>query len=265
MTKQIQQTLKNQTGSSLIAALFVVLTMSVVGMELVQLTASENANAADSIQSTQAFFVGQAGLERTVAMTRSGNNPTISNMPFNGGHFSATPDYATNRTTVTSSVGIAARTQSIETPFAASCTRIVTDNVVVHEKELRHLALEKSCDQVVVVDKVTFSWSWPGYSNENAYIEFVPMDWNSKLYRPQYGYGVAPAQGQAKNGVEIDGVNKVLTENRMYEFEYMNNTPEAGVTFQNIPTGCAFLPVGGQYTVRVTFLDGSSTSASFTI
>lgn len=86
--------LKNQSGVSIIAAIFIIVILAFMGMVFLTLFTSTSVTSINELQSTQALYVAEGGLERAVYQYKNDGTACASlinnNIPLGSGNFTTT-------------------------------------------------------------------------------------------------------------------------------------------------------------------------------
>lgn len=232
-------------GSTLLGAILAVMTMSTVGLALMELSVSEASNSVASTNSNRALYVGHAGLEYAKRMLYRGQDPTVTNYPFAVGSFSITTNYSTQLATVVSQVGSSTKSQTITANFAANCVAFNTSQASVSGKDLDNVKLVKSCNQTATIAKMWISGG--------GVIKHIGIE-GTDIYNPGNGIG-SPGGGGANSGQEIDVVNYDLTSNTTTTFV----GPPHPIRFETNQSS------GTTYTITIEFSDQSQITTTFTV
>lgn len=279
--KNAYAAVRGERGSSLIAALFIVMTLGVAGMGMTQLAMSEDRSSALDIQKNQVFQIGTAGLEYAKSHINNGLDPTVNHKDFAGGDFSISTDTNTNQITVASRLGDSRGTQTISTTFGDDCIRINTDNVTRFNNELRSLQIEKICNRTITIASITMEWNTHNCArtgtgdvetlfdqckaqnqvrDNSLFVTFLPIE-NTKLYYPYVGIG-SPANGLARSGTQMDTIDYSMTNNSSYlaHYYYVPDSYDYSILF-----GGNNLVASSLYKMTLHFADGSTKAKVFRV
>lgn len=103
--------LKNQSGVSLIAAIFIIVILAFMGMVFLTLFTATSSTSINELQSTQALYVAEGGMERAVYQYRKDGTACAAlvnnNIPLGSGNFTTTGTlYSTSpSTTLSGAIG----------------------------------------------------------------------------------------------------------------------------------------------------------------
>src|SRR3989337_1377286 len=115
----MKEKLQNQSGVSLIAAIFIIVILAFMGMVFLTLFTVTSSTSINELQSTQALYVAEGGMERSI---RYFTSPTLTervacasipaaNTSLGSGQFSLTieagsPFYSSAATTLSGAIGV---------------------------------------------------------------------------------------------------------------------------------------------------------------
>lgn len=179
----------NQRGSSLVGALVTIVVMAAGSAAMIELATSETASSTNEMQTSQAMNVGLAGIEDAKMKLKSGISPDVANRAFSFGTYSIISSPASGMVTVTSQVGAAKRTQSINTSlFGSENVSIDKDDVYAQGPNLKNLQLVKSCPDSecqtsTIISKVTMDWNVDPctYGNNVDYTPYLDPSNSNKV------------------------------------------------------------------------------------
>lgn len=90
----MKEKLQNQSGVSLIAAIFIIVILAFMGMVFLTLLTTTSSTSINELQSTQALYVAEGGLERAVYQYKNDGTACASlinnNIPLGSGNFTTT-------------------------------------------------------------------------------------------------------------------------------------------------------------------------------
>jgi len=154
----IMRQLLNQKGSSLIGALMTLMVLGFTGMAAVEMSTGENMASVNDMETQQALYVGQAGIEYAKDKLSQGLSPDINNKSFGRGSFSvvSSPDQSSFQ--VTSQVGSARRVQTIGANFSKDNTALDLTRAYVDENHLKNVDLVKFGGEAVVITGMIVDW-----------------------------------------------------------------------------------------------------------
>lgn len=252
------------------AALLAITIMGMSGLAVIHLSSSEAQSNVYALQSQQAFYVAQAGLEYAQERLHQGLNPAVNNYPFGPGHFSITTDPASGLITVIGQVGEAMSIQSINASFSKNCVVFDTSTAHTDQFHIKEVKLVKSCNDAAIVTKMWIDWDWSDcvlnssnplaecplshasdHVHGNAVVQHISIE-ATEIYNPGQGIGL-PGNGGADPNVEIDVVDFQLTTNGVFEFI----GPPHPIRLSKKHPG------HGLYIMRAQFADGSIISTTF--
>lgn len=181
---------KKERGSSLIGAILLILIFGFAGSSAVQVSTIEKEASSNEMQTEQALYVGQAGIERAERMLDFGLNPVVVNQSFGNGGFTTLTYPASSLVTVSSTVGNASKTQSINADFSKDCVTIDTSGAYTEGANLRNVRLIKSCNTAAIVSKMIVDWNWPSCTagdsptegSEDDYDEYADPDHPDNIF-----------------------------------------------------------------------------------
>lgn len=256
-------------GSSFIGALLLMLIFGFAGTASIQMAATNTLESTNEMQSAQALYIGQGGLEYALNYLDAGYTPAIANKTFGAGNFTVIPDPPSSLITVASQAGDAKRTQSIGALFSKDCVALDTSDSHSEGEELADMKLIKTCNAAAHVTEMIIEWNWDPcvvdapvdtpmstlkecpVDDGDALVELINLS-STIIYDSVTGLG-SPVGFGAESGEEINVVDFTLGANGTYIFE---GSPEA-IHFSTNHPGQAL------YTITVRFADGSEISSTF--
>lgn len=251
--------LKNQTGSALIASVFIVVAMGIAGMGMMQLSASETSASADHLETTEAFYGGQGAIERVKYMLDWGQNPA-GNIQVGSAISSISTVPLERLASVVTQNGRAKVTQTINTDFSRDAIQFNTAAAVIVGNEVRDTVAIKTKLRSVTLATMKIKWnkhtcvltdtyapnhdlSWCA-ENSSGYVQSVTMQ-NTQIYGSNIG-----SPNQAASNQTINVVDYSFVANQNYSFNIALD--------QAVPSGTLF-------TVTFGFLDGSELDVTYQV
>ncbi|MBF0104166.1 MAG: hypothetical protein HQM16_02455 [Deltaproteobacteria bacterium] len=154
-------TLKNNRGSSLLGAVVVMVVLAAAATTVVNISGTDTSSSANHSDSVKALAYGNGGIQWALDKLSKGDDPAVTNKTFDGkGSFDVTTDPAAGTITVTATVGNAVKTQTINANFAGSCVDDVLSTAIKQDNQVFNMSLDKGCNEVAILTKVTVSWDW---------------------------------------------------------------------------------------------------------
>lgn len=180
--------IRNNRGSSFIGALFLILLFGFSGISAAQLAAVEKEASSNEMQTAQALYVSNAGLEYAINQLDNGYDPVVNDKSFGNGQFTITTNPDSRLVTSSGSVGNAKKTQSIYTDFSKHCVTLDTSTAYADGANLRNIKLIKTCNTAAIVSKIYIDWNWPSCSvgddddDDDDYSEYADPDNPGKIF-----------------------------------------------------------------------------------
>lgn len=141
-------------------ALAVMVVLAAGAVTVIHLSGTDTRSYTDDMQAQQALTIGNAGLQRALSKLNNGEDPTASDVDFAQGKFSIATDPTQSRVIVTSQVGDATKTQSINANFGRNCVDLIVSSSYISGTTLLDTKLTKTCNNQAILDKMTVSWNW---------------------------------------------------------------------------------------------------------
>lgn len=270
MKTQTIKNVRNNRGSSLIAALMALVVLGLAGMALVEMGASESSNSTNEIQTDQALYVGQAGIEYALQKIGMGQSPNVTNKSFGTGTFTITSDPVASLVTVASKVGPSKKIQTIHANFGHDCIHFDVSGAYTHNQDLFNVKLVKTCNTQVTLTKMWVDWNWStcvknavdpywdcpnnhttDHNHGGSNLKMMAIN-GTDIYNPGLGKGT-PGGGGADPNVTITVVPYSMGANGTYTFE----GPPQPIRFSKKHPGW------GLYFITAEFSDGSQTDVVF--
>jgi len=150
----------NNKGLSSIAAALTLLVLAAFGAVISYMVASSSFNESRLVNSTQAFYVTQAGIEYGIKRIYDQQNEIVNPPGLTFGPGSFTISRSGSTLTVTGTVGDAVRVYHVDSPTQADCTTIDTSNIQLtqSDKRIGGVTFRKICLTSITVDKMQASW-----------------------------------------------------------------------------------------------------------
>jgi len=168
---------QNERGSSLVGTVLAMLVMGYLGATMTQQNSSSAAVSTNEIQTSQALYLAQAGVETGLARL---NNGQLADGVLNLGNGSVTisTDTVAGTMTATGVVGSARKVMTVHidpsavddgTPgagyraaigFARSCMRFDTSSAYLEGAQLKGVKLVKSCNAEAHMTELAIDWSF---------------------------------------------------------------------------------------------------------
>ncbi len=267
--------MKNDHGVSMLAAAMVLAILGFAGAALVTMQVGTQQGSTNDMQSKQAFYVGNAGLEKALYDVYWGRNPTTSNMKFAMGNFSTSTDPTAGLTTVSSQVGVAKKTQTVAVQFSKSCVSLDATKAAIGDdpnkndgvstNDLLNITLTKSCNGTATISQMWVDWNWDScvlngtYSSSNDLSSCAVSHGGSKVNSIKIGGTKIydPATTGTPTGTGADAKQTI----DVADYSMSSN---ATTTFDNIGFTTA-IPNGALTTLTIQFADGSQISDTFQI
>jgi len=170
---------KNEKGFTVLAAVGVMMILSIFGFYLSSIVTTASAVHTDTLVYDRSFYVNQAGLEYAMRKISEGVSAVVPppGVSFAGGTFTVT--HEGNIVTVTSTYGDSSVTHIVTSPSEADCTDFNVDNasLIGSGNTLNQIHFEKICLWRTTLDKVLFTWTPTGTEG----LERIRVE-NSTLY-----------------------------------------------------------------------------------
>lgn len=200
-------------GSTLVGAMLLMMLVFMFGSSTIQFQSSLHATGTHEMQTIQARYIAQAGIEYALREIDRGNSPDGGDVPFGTGNFSIVTDPAQSRVFSVGDAGVAENQQSVTTTFAKDCVAFDTSAVVIESVAMTGLRLTKTCNTTAILSKMWIDWDF------NPYSRVIMMIFNGDfIYRPMSGIGLPGGVG-APRGDEIEVADSTLTTDRSYLFD----------------------------------------------
>ena len=262
----INNQLFSDKGSSLIGALIILLIVGFTGATLVTMSSGNNAGSVNEMQTQQAFYGGHAGLEMARHDLYNGQNPVVVGQPLGTGALSISTTPSQGLVTVSSQVGQAKKTQTINANFGKDCVLLDTTQAAIsniNDHDLTGILLTKSCNAAAIASKMYVTWNWDSCVLNSDYatddLSTCPVDTGGALvdgitlasttiYDSLNNIG-SPVGAGANAGEMIDVLDYTMSSNAGYLFDKIHFS-------QSIPNGALT-------TVTVEFADLSQVTGTF--
>lgn len=253
----------------MIGALLIVTILSFAGMSAVQLTGIESSTSVNVINNAHTTYIGEAGIEYAKRRLYQGQNPNNVSRTVGNSSFTVTTSPSTREVTVASTLGSSSKSQVITTNFSKNCVVFDVSTVSSSIDTLQNVKLTKSCNESVIIDKVTITWNWHTCVTGDTYnpptndlsgcasntggatLKWIAFN-NTEIYNAGSAIG-SPSGSGVNSGQEVDAQNYSFSTNATYTF--VGDPKKIGFSTTITPHGL--------YTITITFLDGSSLSKTF--
>lgn len=153
-------TIFSNRGISTIAAALTLLVLAAMGGAITYLVAAGSVGRANQVDSAQALYVTQAGIEYAIKRVYDQQSEIVNppGFPFANGSFTISRSGMT--LTITGIVGNATRAHKVDSPTEADCTTIDTSNINLTQggKRIQGVNFRKVCLATTTVDKMQLSW-----------------------------------------------------------------------------------------------------------
>jgi len=177
---------QNERGSSLVGAVIVMLFIGYLGSTMTQQNSGATAISTNEIQTSQAFYLAQAGIQTALSRLNNGEFPN-GTLNFGGGTATITSNPVAETVTVNGQVGTARKSVVVtvdpkayndgtpgsefrsQTGFAKSCFRFDTSSVYLDGAQLKGLKGLKTCNAKVKLTNVSIAWSFSNCAVDNAH------------------------------------------------------------------------------------------------
>lgn len=179
--------LKGNKGFSILAVVLAILVLGIMGLSVAYLTAVGEVSNTNALDSTEAYYVAQAGAEYGIKQIYNSTTNTVSvGEPGTAlGHGTYIISQTARTITSTGRVGNAKRTFTVTSPSEADCTPFDVSHVTVDDSnKLHHIYFNKTCLATTVIDKIQMSWQ----PNNGQKIEKVRIE-NTYVYNNSAGQG----------------------------------------------------------------------------
>ncbi|MBI2083290.1 MAG: hypothetical protein HYT76_06935 [Deltaproteobacteria bacterium] len=236
-----------ERGGSLLAIVFLLSLLSIMGWTLVSLVSTNQTVRTDLISQDQATFTNLAGIEYALQRFYEGRSPEVAETILGRGSFHVERDGSS--VMVTSRSGPSQVLHSVSLPTQADCLLIDTSESHTHDRgsELARIWLTKRCGEEVVLDKMVLSWeSDGGESYEKVRLSSIS---DSRLY---------DAPPVIQSGELVDLIDGRMRRNQRYKLKEIRYRKVEGV-------GRPDMRQKDSFRLKLFFGDGSSQEVHFTL
>ena len=156
----MKNNLCNHRGSGLLVAIAMLSLLGIMGVAVTSTMNADSAESTNELQLAQALQVGNGGIEYAMDKIKNGQDPSVTDLALGLGKFSVTTVPATGAVTVTSTVGNAKKTQTVNTNFASNCVGLDVTPTNISGQDLQGMELNKTCNTTAIVTSVALTWNW---------------------------------------------------------------------------------------------------------
>ncbi len=229
----------NNKGFSILAVVLAILVLGIMGLSIAYLTAVGEVSKTNALDSTEAYYVAQAGAEYGIKQIydSAANTVSVTEPGTTIGHGTYIISQSARTITSTGRVGNAKRTFTVTSPSEADCTPFDVSHANIDSAgTLHHIYFNKTCLATTAIDKMTLSWT----PNGGEKIQKVLID-NSTVYNNPSG---------ATSGTLLELADYVLNNGSQHDFSKIEFNKKLSGTFT--------------FTLTITMSDQSTRTMTFT-
>lgn len=229
--------LKKNHGYTSILSIVVLTILGLMGSSIVNMSSTGVRMKGQEVQTSQAVYVGNAGIQYALLKLKNGLNPNNVTKTIGAGEFTITTNPTIQEVAVSSSVGESQKSQKLQTAFTAQCLEIdPTPHVIENNNALKQIRVRKTCHAAAILTAIKLSWTNGGANNIDE-IEMGP----SSIHGPG---------GIGSMNATIDTVDSSLTNGNWVNLNFYFDDP---------------IVIPNNYTLTLIFMDESSTTSNFSL
>lgn len=151
--------IQEQQGYTIIGTMIIMMIMSYMGANVVDVSDNGSLGGVKDVQATQALYVGDGGIQYALKELDEGKNPDATRIVGNG-EFTVTSNPVSREVHVVAMVGDAKREQSVLASFSADKVDVNLEAALPSGNEITDINFVKTAGSKVILTDVAVNWNW---------------------------------------------------------------------------------------------------------